>query len=59
METQKIEILDAEVIESNPLPVVHPLEAGLMIGSFFLGYMIGRSGTKKAVAKRKTLKGGK
>ncbi len=53
MEAEKIEILDAEVIESNPLPLVHWSEAGLLIGGFLVGYVIGKVVNKKRVIKKK------
>lgn len=43
---EKIEILDAEVIESRPLPLVHWSEAGLMLGCFFVGYLVGKRKVK-------------
>lgn len=57
MEAEKVEYMDAEVIESKPLPVIHPIEVGLMLGSFFVGYLVGKSRAKGR--KRKTVRSSK
>lgn len=59
VETQNIvseQYAEAEVIESKPLPLVHWSEAGLMLGCFFIGYLVGKSKAGKRKVRRSKLK---
>lgn len=53
MEAEKVTYVEAEVIESKPLPLMHWGEVALVSAGFVVGYLIGRKKAKKKTGNRK------